>query len=241
MIILGFSPDDFPRTEFKRWDFIGEIGSWGLNKKDHPEIQEIDFKIDYRKFDEWTWIKREFGFKDRVRLKFHQREGLSEEEIALIESPPEINTQDFILWALKQGYIEEANKELQRNQNNEPFDKEFSQLLYKELKDRNLISGKYSEEWQWQTSSNSLHYFIKELWNYTLPREWYARFPKKDPSISSGPDWSEHGIMHYFQYKEKTPIRLQRPIGQVDREVEIDKVIDILFEKVNDPKGKKEI
>ena len=110
-----------------------------------------------------------------------------------------------------------------------------------ELKERGLISGEYIEKWLWQSSWNSLHYFVKELWSNTLPREWYARNPKKDPQVSQGPEWGAGGIMHYFFYDEKTDIRLQRPGGEVDREVEIDNVVDTLLQQVNDPQGRKEI
>ncbi len=142
---------------------------------------------------------------------------------------PTINTKEFIEWTLEQGYIEEANKDYLRNLNDDPYEKEFSELLYKELMDRSLISGEYYEKWQWRTNFNSLHFLIKSLWLNTIPIKWYARYPEKDPSESRGPDWNE--IMHYFYYPEnKTDIRQQVPKGAVAKEAEIENIIDLLLD-----------
>ena len=145
---------------------------------------------------------------------------------------PTINKKEFIEWALEEGYIEEANKEYLRDLDNDPYEKEFSELLYKELRDRNLICGEYYEKWQWQTNYNSLKFLAMDLHRNTLPRIWYAKNPIKFPN------WDV--FQHYFDYPKRTLLRQLQIVGDVERQIDIENVVDALIKQVNDPHGRKE-
>jgi len=232
LISLGISPHNIDFGKFAPW-FFDDLSKY----EEQPESKGRGLKGSYYDYDEWKTIQRRFKTKKR-KLRTHEYRAMSEAERHESSKHIEIDKHDFIQWAMEQGYIEEANKEYQRNESKAPFEREFSELLYKELKDKQLISGEFSEKWQWQTKSNSLNYFIRLLWINTLPREWYARHPNQ----SNGPEWDlEEGVMHYFFYKEQTKIRLQRPKAQaqVDKEVEIENVVNTLLTQVNDPHGMK--
>jgi len=226
LILIGISPDDI---EYQ------QIVLWMTNYNGEEENSEIFYDV----YPEWRAIERQF--KNRIKGvvvtgRTEKWLGLKETENEKWITPSEIHTQEFIEWALRLGYIEETKSKYHRNDSKAPFERKFSELLYKELKDKQLITGEFHEKWQWQTNWNSLNYFIRLLWNNSLPREWYSRFPEQ----TKWPEWDlEDGVMHYFFYNETTLIRKMRSNGVVDREVDIENVVSALLTQAKDPEGMK--
>ena len=239
LIMLGISPVDIPRTEILRW----QIGPHWFDKDHSFDNVVLNLKIGYEDFEEWEWISREFianknltpitRISDLSPLNDDPGRADATQSVMKYRNTYEINTKQFIEWAMKLGIIE--------NKGEAPFEREFSELLYKELKDRLLITGDYNEKWQWQSHSNSLNYLIRLLWINRLPREWYAKNPKQT-NKTRRPDkvWHrEEGAMFYFFYNDKTEIRLQRAQGEVDKEFEILSTVEALLDHVNDPQEMK--
>ena len=238
LIMLGISPVDIPRTEILSW----QIGPHWFDGEHSFDNVVLNLKIGYEDFEEWEWLSREFivnknlnpitRLSDLSPLNDNPSSADATQSVIKYRNTYEINTKLFIEWALDQRYIEEANKDFQRDLNKDPYEKEFSQLLYKELKDRSLISGKYDEKWQWQTNYNSLKFLAQDLHRNTLPRQWYAKNPIKYPN------WAV--FQHYFYYVEKTPLRQLQIVGDVEKQIEIENVVEVLLKQVKDPHGRKE-
>ena len=109
-----------------------------------------------------------------------------------------IDTQAFIKWALKLGYIE-TDKPHVLDKRNPPYEDDFAKMLHSLLLEKNLISGEFDEKWEWLSSENSLSYLVEILHENTLPSKWHSDHPRKTINWKS--------ILHYVDYKGKSPLR----------------------------------
>jgi len=109
-----------------------------------------------------------------------------------------IDTQAFIKWALKLGYIE-TDKPHVLDKRKPPYEDDFAKMLHSLLLEKNLISGEFDEKWEWLSSENSLSYLVEILHENTLPSKWHSDHPRKTINWKS--------ILHYVDYKGKSPLR----------------------------------
>ena len=147
-----------------------------------------------------------------------------------------IDTQAFIKWALKLGYIE-TDKPHVLDKRNPPYEDDFAKMLHSLLLEKNLISGEFNEKWEWLSSENSLSYLVEILHENTLPSKWHSDHPRKTINWKS--------ILHYVDYKGKSPLRNNaRTYGRrgVKDQNLIDQVIQtLLSDYQNNPHPMKEL
>jgi len=157
LIMLGVSPDYMDRKAFAQWS----IGSMPLNFEElnHPETNADWFKKDYRDYKEWQVLLRQFGQGKRGLMI-------------------EIDTREFIEWALRIGIIEENTAHF-RDGRKAPYEESFSKILHKELLAHDLIKeGKHHHEWAWNTAvvgngSNSFNYLGRLLALNMVPMKYW--------------------------------------------------------------------
>jgi len=173
LIMLGVAPDpdQIKRKEFKLW-IDASIFFDTKQFKDAPELNKDWFKKEYTEFNEWQILLRRF-FKDKT---LDDRRGLE----------LEINTKDFIKWALKIGLIEEDTAHF-RDGRKAPYEESFSKMLHKELLSKHLIKdGKHHHEWVWNTTVgnglNSFTYLGKLLAKNRVPIKYWNQFERNTVS-----------------------------------------------------------
>ena len=73
----------------------------------------------------------------------------------------EIDTQEFIEWALKNGIIEKDTAHF-RDGSEAPFEASFTEMLHKELMAKKLIKqGKHHHTWVWASTKNAYNYLVR--------------------------------------------------------------------------------
>ena len=136
LIMLGISPDDMDRKEFFSWMLSMELLSMIVDSI--PDT----LKTKFEDFKEWNILKRRFG-------KGKKAEKVSIENGKVTLDTIEIDTKEFIEWALKNDIIEEDTAHF-RDGREAPYDESFSKMLHKELLAKYLIrDGKHHHEWVW--------------------------------------------------------------------------------------------
>ena len=165
LIMIGVSPDNMDRKEFKNW-LVGNI-TLDFEELDYPETKVDWFKQDYRDFKEWQILTRRFG---------NEENGLD----------IEIDTQDFIQWALKNGYIEEDTSHY-RDGRKAPYEESFSKMLHKELLANDLIKEcRQEDEWTWNikptNGANSFNYLGRLLALNRVPIKYWLPYEKHSVS-----------------------------------------------------------
>jgi hypothetical protein len=213
LILLGISSDEMDRKEFTVW-----FNETAPNKFiDYPQIKAYGLKDNYQEFDEWKELKRRFG------------KGQKDLDI-------EIDTQTFIKWALRLGYIEEDTHH-HRDDMKAPYPEDFTKMLYDLLIEKEMIRGKYDDKWKWLSHWNSLCYLVKELHANQLPMKWHSEHVDR-----STVNWTN--IIHYVDYP-KTGTRLQQHDKEsrngVKNQIHIEHVVDKLVRDYEgDARGRKD-
>ena len=183
LIMLGVSIDDMDRSEFRSW----MIGGYFKNKQfDLPEW----FKHSFIDFKEWKILQRRFGKGKKVT-------GLSITKDWKAEfNTIEIDTQEFIEWALKIGIIEEDTAHF-RDGREAPFEVSFTEMLHKELIAKKLIKqGKHHHTWVWASTKNAYSYLIRSLFINQMPKQYWIDEPLNEQSKKNNVRWEPW--QHYF-------------------------------------------
>jgi hypothetical protein len=205
LILLGISPDNMDRKLFFRWLMEGMPS----RLKDYPEMNEKDFKANYTDFPEWQDIKRKF------------KSSTSKGELLR-----EIDTKDFIKWALDIGAIE-TNTTGYRDKRKAKYDESFSVMLHKLLLENKFIMDcEHDEEWTWNKSvengANSFNYLGRMLAKNRVPMAYWL--PIEQPQVR----WKnlEHYIVGVKNPKNHNSIP--------KNEIEIEDVIKTLMVEHDD-------
>ena len=183
LIMLGVAPDPdkFKRSEFSLW--VSATPFFEIQfLKDAQEINKDWFKKDYTEFDEWQILLRRF-FKDK---KLEDRRSLE----------LEINTKDFIKWAIDQEYIEEDTSHF-RDGREAPFEVPFTEILHKQLMAKKLIKqGKHHHTWVWASKNNAYNYLLRSLFLNEIPKQYWIDEPLNENSKKNNVRWEPW--QHYF-------------------------------------------
>jgi hypothetical protein len=173
LIMLGISPDDMDRKEFFSWMLSVDLLSMIVDSI--PE----KLKTKFEDFKEWSILKRRFGKGKKV-------EKVSIENGKATLDTIEIDTKEFIEWALKNDIIEEDTAHF-RDGRKAPYDESFSKMLHKELLAKYLIrDGKHHHEWIWNTTVgngfNSFNYLGRLLALNMLPMNYWLPLDRNSVS-----------------------------------------------------------
>jgi hypothetical protein len=134
-----------------------------------------------------------------------------------------IDTQEFIEWALKLGYIVPNEPHLYAN-NKPPYHPDFARMLHSLLTKHKVIDGEFESKWKWLGSENSLAYLVELLHQNGLPFQWHA-----DNSYRTTINWTN--ILHYVDYQGESPLRKNAQYGKsgVKFKSELNQTIDSLL------------
>ena len=173
LIMLGISPDDMDRKEFFSWMLSMDL----ISMTEAPIPEKL--KTKFEDFKEWSILKRRFGKGKKV-------ENVSIENGKATLDTIEIDTKEFIEWALKNDIIEEDTAHF-RDGRKAPYDESFSKMLHKELLAKYLIrDGKHHHEWIWNTTVgngfNSFNYLGRLLALNMLPMKYWLPLDRNSVS-----------------------------------------------------------
>ncbi|MDC1536461.1 hypothetical protein N8516_04795 [Candidatus Thioglobus sp.] len=173
LIMLGISPDDMDRKEFFSWMLSMDL----ISMTEAPIPEKL--KTKFEDFKEWSILKRRFGKGKKV-------EKVSIENGKATLDTIEIDTKEFIEWALKNDIIEEDTAHF-RDGRKAPYDESFSKMLHKELLAKYLIrDGKHHHEWIWNTTVgngfNSFNYLGRLLALNMLPMKYWLPLDRNSVS-----------------------------------------------------------
>ena len=173
LIMLGISPDDMDRKEFFSWMLSMDL----ISMTEAPIPEKL--KTKFEDFKEWSILKRRFGKGKKV-------EKVSIEKGKTTLDTIEIDTKEFIEWALKNDIIEEDTAHF-RDGRKAPYDESFSKMLHKELLAKYLIrDGKHHHEWIWNTTVgngfNSFNYLGRLLALNMLPMKYWLPLDRNSVS-----------------------------------------------------------
>ena len=173
LIMLGISPDDMDRKEFFSWMLSMDL----ISMTEAPIPEKL--KTKFEDFKEWSILKRRFGKGKKV-------EKVSIENGKATLDTIEIDTNEFIEWALKNDIIEEDTAHF-RDGRKAPYDESFSKMLHKELLAKYLIrDGKHHHEWIWNTTVgngfNSFNYLGRLLALNMLPMKYWLPLDRNSVS-----------------------------------------------------------
>ena len=173
LIMLGISPDDMDRKEFFSWMLSMDL----ISMTEAPIPEKL--KTKFEDFKEWSILKRQFGKGKKV-------EKVSIENGKVTLDTIEIDTKEFIEWALKNDIIEEDTAHF-RDGRKAPYDESFSKMLHKELLAKYLIrDGKHHHEWIWNTTVgngfNSFNYLGRLLALNMLPMKYWLPLDRNSVS-----------------------------------------------------------
>jgi hypothetical protein len=173
LIMLGISPDDMDRKEFFSWMLSMDL----ISMTEAPIPEKL--KTKFEDFKEWSILKRRFGKGKKV-------ENVSIENGKATLDTIEIDTKEFIEWALKNDIIEEDTAHF-RDGRKAPYDESFSKMLHKELLAKYLIrDGKHHHEWIWNTTVgngfNSFNYLGRLLALNMVPMKFWLPLDRNSVS-----------------------------------------------------------
>jgi hypothetical protein len=173
LIMLGISPDDMDRKEFFSWMLSMDL----ISMTEAPIPEKL--KTKFEDFKEWSILKRRFGKGKKV-------EKVSIENGKATLDTIEIDTKEFIEWALKNDIIEENTAHF-RDGRKAPYDESFSKMLHKELLAKYLIrDGKHHHEWIWNTAVgngfNSFNYLGRLLALNMVPMKYWLPLDRNSVS-----------------------------------------------------------
>ena len=118
-----------------------------------------------------------------------------------------IDTQAFIEWALKLGYIVPNEPHLYAN-NKPPYHPDFARMLHSLLTKHKVIDGEFESKWKWLGRENSLAYLVELLHQNGLPYQWHA----DNSHLGQLVNWTN--ILHYVDYKGESPLRKNAQYGK---------------------------
>jgi len=146
-----------------------------------------------------------------------------------------VNTEKFIQWALKIGYIEEDTHHMRDNRN-APYEEDFSIKLYNELLANDLIRGDFQEKWVWNTNTNTLNFLVRLLHQNQVPRKWHSDNPH-----TARINWTN--IQHYISYSGQRALRkATSTVLERKEQIAVENVIDkILEEYERDSRGREDL
>jgi len=198
LIMLGVSIDDMDRSEFRSWLISGYF------KNKQFELPEW-FKHSFTDFKEWKILERRFGKGKKVTGLTITKDW--EAQFNTIE----IDTKEFIEWALKNQFIEEDTAHF-RDGRKAPYEESFSKMLHKELLSKDLIKdGKHHHEWIWNTTVgngfNSFTYLGKLLAKNRVPIKYWNQFERNTVS------WKD--LQHYIVGVNNPKSHLSEPNNAV--------------------------
>jgi len=213
-ILLGITPDTLDEEGFLNWR-LTEI----------PRVQRVRREI----FDEQISVGKTGIMLSFLNIEEHLRS--TKEYKKLVREYGEnnndgvyetIDTQAFIKWALKLGYIE-TDKPHVLDKRNPPYEDDFAKMLHSLLLEKNLISGEFDEKWEWLSKENSLAYLVQMLHLNGLPFKWHNDHPRKTVN------WKN--ILHYIDYRGDSQLRKNAQYGRrgVKDENLINQVIQTLL------------
>ena len=213
-ILLGITPDTLDEEGFLNWR-LTEI----------PRVQRVRREI----FDEQISVGKTGIMLSFLNIEEHLRS--TKEYKKLVREYGEnnndgiyetIDTQAFIKWALKLGYIE-TDKPHVLDKRKPPYEDDFAKMLHSLLLEKNLISGEFDEKWTWLSADNSLAYLVHILHVNGLPFKWHSDHPRKTKN------WKN--ILHYVDKKSNSPLRNHANYGKegVKDENLINQIIDKLL------------
>jgi hypothetical protein len=213
-ILLGITPDTLDEEGFLNWR-LTEI----------PRVQRVRREI----FDEQISVGKTGIMLSFLNIEEHLRS--TKEYKKLVREYGEnnndgvyetIDTQAFIKWALKLGYIE-TDKPHVLDKRNPPYEDDFAKMLHSLLLEKNIISGEFDEKWTWLSADNSLAYLVHILHVNGLPFKWHSDHPRKTKN------WKN--ILHYVDKKSNSPLRNHANYGKegVKDENLINQIIDKLL------------
>jgi hypothetical protein len=175
-IRLGISPTVLNKSGFHGWSLF-DLKS------------PADKEITYQDYNGKEW-KTNTGINNLIEDKLSDTDEYK--ILVRVFDSKHIKTDDFVNWAMQNGYIEE-DKALYRDIENSPYGEEFSDLLYRELAAVGLISRPFDHLWKWHAKLNVLHYLVNQLQSAGLTKE-----KNKFKSMLS-----------YIEYTGSTPLRKQ--------------------------------
>ena len=213
-ILLGITPDTLDEEGFLNWR-LTEI----------PRVQRVRREI----FDEQISVGKTGIMLSFLNIEEHLRS--TKEYKKLVREYGEnnndgvyetIDTQAFIKWALKLGYIE-TDKPHVLDKRNPPYEDDFAKMLHSLLLEKNIISGEFDEKWEWLSKENSLAYLVQMLHLNGLPFKWHSDHPRKTKN------WKN--ILHYVDKRSNSPLRNHANYGKegVKDENLINQIIDKLL------------
>jgi hypothetical protein len=213
-ILLGITPDTLDEEGFLNWR-LTEI----------PRVQRVRREI----FDEQISVGKTGIMLSFLNIEEHLRS--TKEYKKLVREYGEnnndgvyetIDTQAFIKWALKLGYIE-TDKPHVLDKRNPPYEDDFAKMLHSLLLEKNIISGEFDEKWTWLSADNSLAYLVHILHVNGLPFKWHSDHPRKTKN------WKN--ILHYVDKRSNSPLRNHANYGKegVKDENLINQIIDKLL------------
>lgn len=213
-ILLGITPDtldeegflnwrltEIPRAQMVRREMFDEqisVGETGIM------LSFFNIEEHLRSTKEYKKLVREYGENNN--------DGVYET----------IDTQAFIKWALKLGYIE-TDKPHVLDKRNPPYEDDFAKMLHSLLLEKKIIAGRFEEKWIWLSADNSLAYLVQILHVNGLPFKWHSDHPRKTVN------WKN--ILHYVDKRSNSPLRNHANYGKegVKDENLINQILDKLL------------
>ena len=225
-ILLGITPDTLDEEGFLNWR-LTQIPSllkvYGEMSEEQIPVGKTGIMPSFLNIEQYLRGTKEY--KQLLREYGETNDGVYET----------IDTQAFIKWALKLGYIE-TDKPHVLDKRKPPYEDDFAKMLHSLLLEKNLISGEFDEQWEWLSKENSLAYLVQMLHLNGLPFKWHDDHPRKTVN------WKN--ILHYIDYKGDSPLRKNTQYGKqgVKDGNLINQIIDkLLVDYENYPHFRKEL
>jgi len=198
-ILIGITPDSLDELGFLNWR-LSEVPRFLKVYKEEQTNLESDGIMP-------TFLNIEQHLRGTKEYKKLVREfGEPSDEETLAEEFERIDTQEFIEWALKLGYIVPNEPHLYAN-NKPPYHPDFARMLHSLLTKHKVIDGEFESKWKWLGSENSLAYLVELLHQNSLPFQWHA-----DNSYRTTINWTN--ILHYVDYKGESKLRKNAQYGK---------------------------
>ena len=214
-ILMGIAPETLDKVGFLNWR-LSEV----------PRF----LRVNREKFDEQNTTGELGALPSYLNIEQHLRATKEYKKLVRVFGEPSaleefdnIDTQEFIEWALKLGYIVPNEPHLYAN-NKPPYHPDFSRMLHSLLTKHKVIDGEFESKWKWLGSENSLAYLVELLHQNGLPFQWHA-----DNSYRTTINWTN--ILHYVDYQGESPLRKNAQYGKsgVKFKSELNQTIDSLL------------
>jgi hypothetical protein len=213
-ILKGITPDALDEVGFLNWR-LSEVPRF-LRVYRESQIPAGDTMPTFLNIEQQLRGSKEYK-------KLVREFGEPSDEETLAGEFERIDTQAFIEWALKLGYIVPNEPHLYAN-NKPPYHPDFARMLHSLLTKHKVIDGEFESKWKWLGSENSLAYLVELLHQNGLPFQWHA-----DNSYRTTINWTN--ILHYVDYQGESPLRKNAQYGKsgVKFKSELNQTIDSLL------------